>query len=158
MSLGKAAVYKHIPVYYPNHVGSVGGIVGLIGGLGGFILPITFGIMNDLLGVWTSCFMLLTVLVGAALVWMHFAIIFSMRKNHPELRGPKFLPELESMHSESIATYAEGIEKRAKSEVLKARSQAMEEESQKLLYESNLLKKESERLLSQNKHASKKSK
>jgi hypothetical protein len=26
MSLGKAAVYKHIPVYYPNHVGSVGGI------------------------------------------------------------------------------------------------------------------------------------
>jgi NNP family nitrate/nitrite transporter-like MFS transporter len=25
MSLGKAAVYKHIPVYYPNHVGAVGG-------------------------------------------------------------------------------------------------------------------------------------
>jgi len=23
-SLGKAAVYKNIPVYYPNHVGSVG--------------------------------------------------------------------------------------------------------------------------------------
>ena len=30
MSLGKAAVYKHIPVYYPDHVGSVGGVVGLI--------------------------------------------------------------------------------------------------------------------------------
>ena len=28
MSLGKAAVYKHIPVYYPNHVGSVGRLVG----------------------------------------------------------------------------------------------------------------------------------
>ena len=28
MSLGKAAVYKHIPVYYPNHVGAVGGVVG----------------------------------------------------------------------------------------------------------------------------------
>lgn len=24
MSLGKAAVYKHIPVYYPLHVGAVG--------------------------------------------------------------------------------------------------------------------------------------
>ena len=36
MSLGKAAVYKHIPAYYPDHVGSVGGLVGLIGGLGGF--------------------------------------------------------------------------------------------------------------------------
>ena len=40
MSLGKAAVYKHIPVYYPEHVGSVGGVVGLVGGLGGFVLPI----------------------------------------------------------------------------------------------------------------------
>ena len=27
MSLGKAAVYKHIPVYYPGHVGAVGGLV-----------------------------------------------------------------------------------------------------------------------------------
>src|SRR5690625_6254663 len=40
MSLGKAAVYRHIPVYYPKHVGSVGGLVGMIGGLGGFVLPI----------------------------------------------------------------------------------------------------------------------
>jgi len=39
MSLGKAAVYKHIPVYYPDHVGAVGGVVGLVGGLGGFVLP-----------------------------------------------------------------------------------------------------------------------
>ncbi|MCH8200261.1 MAG: MFS transporter, partial [Chloroflexi bacterium] len=59
MSLGKAAVYKHIPVYYPDNVGSVGGLVGMIGGLGGFVLPIAFGVMNDLIGVWTSCFMLL---------------------------------------------------------------------------------------------------
>ncbi len=43
MSLGKAAVFKHIPVYYPNRVGAVGGVVGLIGGLGGFILPMAFG-------------------------------------------------------------------------------------------------------------------
>ena len=28
MSLGKAAVFKHIPVYYPGHVGAVGEIVG----------------------------------------------------------------------------------------------------------------------------------
>lgn len=74
MSLGKAAVFKHIPVYYPNHVGSVGGLVGMIGGLGGFILPITFGALNDLTGVWTSCFMLLFILVAVSTVWMHFAI------------------------------------------------------------------------------------
>ncbi len=29
MSLGKAAVYKHIPIYYPDRVGAVGGMVGL---------------------------------------------------------------------------------------------------------------------------------
>jgi len=94
MSLGKAAVYKHIPVYYPDHVGSVGGMVGLIGGLGGFILPISFGLMNDLIGVWTSCFMLLFAIVAVSLTWMHTAIIISDKKLHPELKGPKSLPEM----------------------------------------------------------------
>ncbi len=94
MSLGKAAVYKHIPVYYPNHVGSVGGVVGLVGGLGGFFLPIMFGMMNDLIGVWTSCFMLLFALVTVALIWMHFAILAMERKQHPDLNTAQFLPEL----------------------------------------------------------------
>ena len=97
MSLGKAAVYKHIPVYYPDHVGSVGGTVGLIGGLGGFILPITFGIMNDMIGVWTSCFMLLTILIAIALTWMHFTIQRMEKQKNPELHGPRDLPELEGM-------------------------------------------------------------
>jgi NNP family nitrate/nitrite transporter-like MFS transporter len=95
MSLGSAAVYKHIPVYYPDNVGSVGGLVGMIGALGGFVLPIAFGIMNDLVNVWTSCFMLLFALVATALVWMHFAIRQMERQKLPELRGPKYLPELE---------------------------------------------------------------
>jgi NNP family nitrate/nitrite transporter-like MFS transporter len=95
MSLGKAAVYKHIPVYYPDHVGSVGGTVGLIGGLGGFILPIVFGVMNDMIGVWTSCFMLLTILIGIALAWMHFAILRLEKQKNPELAKPRHLPELE---------------------------------------------------------------
>jgi NNP family nitrate/nitrite transporter-like MFS transporter len=95
MSLGSAAVYKHIPVYYPDNVGSVGGLVGMIGALGGFVLPIAFGFMNDLLNVWTSCFMLLFALVATALVWMHVAIRIMERRKIPELRGPKYLPELE---------------------------------------------------------------
>jgi NNP family nitrate/nitrite transporter-like MFS transporter len=40
--IGKAAVYKHIPDYYPDEVGVVGGMVGVIGGLGGFFCPILF--------------------------------------------------------------------------------------------------------------------
>lgn len=98
MSLGKAAVYKHIPTYYPGHVGSVGGIVGLIGGLGGFFLPIAFGFMNDVTGVWTSCFMLLTIIIAIALTWMHFTVRRLEKIQMPELRGPRNLPELESLH------------------------------------------------------------
>jgi NNP family nitrate/nitrite transporter-like MFS transporter len=94
MSMGKAAIYKHIPVYYPDNVGSVAGIVGLIGGLGGFFLPICFGILNDLTNVWTSCFMLLFLLVSIALTWMHFAIRHMEKQKHPTLREPAYLPEL----------------------------------------------------------------
>jgi NNP family nitrate/nitrite transporter-like MFS transporter len=97
MSLGKAAVYKHIPVYYPQHVSSVGGIVGLIGGLGGWILPIAFGVMNDLTGVWTSCFMLLFLVVAGSLIWMHFSILYMERQRLPELAGPQYLPEADML-------------------------------------------------------------
>jgi NNP family nitrate/nitrite transporter-like MFS transporter len=86
MAIGKAAVYKHIPVYYPNNVGAVGGLVGMIGGLGGFVLPIAFGALNDLTGVWSSCFMLLFVVVAACLLWMHVAILKMNREaNAPAL-------------------------------------------------------------------------
>jgi MFS transporter, NNP family, nitrate/nitrite transporter len=94
MSLGKAAVYKHIPVYYPGHVGAVGGVVGMIGGLGGFILPITFGVMNDLIGVWTSCFMLLFLIVVVSLLWMHFAIRRMEVRRHPQILRETDLPEI----------------------------------------------------------------
>ncbi len=94
MSLGKAAVYKHIPVYYPDNVGAVGGIVGLIGGLGGFILPISFGALNDLTGVWTSCFMLLFAVVSVNMLWMHLAVQRMERRAFPELKTLRSLPEL----------------------------------------------------------------
>ena len=97
MSLGKAAVYKHIPVYYPDRIGAVGGMVGMIGGLGGFALPIAFGVLNDLTGVWTSCFMLLFVLVGAALLWMHFAIRRMERARFPDMSSLPELPELQGL-------------------------------------------------------------
>ena len=74
MSLGKAAVYKHIPVYYPANVGAVGGLVGMIGGLGGFVLPLAFGALKDATGAWSSCFALLFLLIVVSLVWMHASI------------------------------------------------------------------------------------
>lgn len=97
MSFGMAAVYKHIPVYYPDNVGSVGGLVGMIGGLGGFVLPIAFGAMADLTGVWTSSFMLLFALVSTAMLWMHLAIRRMERRKLPQLRGLAQLPEMEGL-------------------------------------------------------------
>jgi len=94
MSLGKAAVYKHIPVYYPHHVGSVGGLVGMIGGLGGFFLPIAFGILLDATGVWTAPYMLMFVLVGVSTIWMHVAIRRMERARHPALAEEKYLSDV----------------------------------------------------------------
>lgn len=97
MALGKAAVFKHVPVYYPKHVGAVGGLVGMIGGLGGFVLPIAFGALVDLTGLWTSCFMLLFVLVSGALVWMHLSIRH-MEHSAGALREFPQLPEMREIH------------------------------------------------------------
>ena len=94
MSLGKAAVYKHIPVYYPHHVGSVGGLVGMIGGLGGFFLPIAFGILLDTTGVWTAPFMLLFGIVLLSTVWMHVAIRRMERARHPALTEEIYLSDM----------------------------------------------------------------
>ena len=74
MSLGKAAVFKHVATYYPDNVGAVGGLVGMIGGLGGFFLPVAFGVLNDVTGLWSSCFMLLFALVAGLFVWMDISV------------------------------------------------------------------------------------
>jgi len=97
MSLGKAAVFKHIPVYYPDRVGAVGGVVGLVGGLGGFVLPIAFGALNDLTGIWQSCFWLLFLIVAVALVWMHLAVRQMERTALEEGISSRELPELPEM-------------------------------------------------------------
>jgi NNP family nitrate/nitrite transporter-like MFS transporter len=99
MSLGKAAVYKHIPVYYPDHVGSVGGMVGMVGGLGGFVLPIVFGVVSDLTNIWTSCFMVLFALVAIALAWMHMAIRqMEQKASGIDARSLPQFPEMADLH------------------------------------------------------------
>ncbi|HKJ94429.1 MAG TPA: nitrate/nitrite transporter [Gammaproteobacteria bacterium] len=74
MGVGKASVYRLIADYYPDNVGSVGGLVGVLGGLGGFFLPIAYGIAADLIGVRSSAFMVLYAFVAASMIWMFFAI------------------------------------------------------------------------------------
>jgi NNP family nitrate/nitrite transporter-like MFS transporter len=99
MSFGQAAVFEHTPVYYPEHVAVVGGLVGMVGGLGGVALPIAFGVLNELMGVRQSCFMLLFALVSVALIWMHIAIRYmESEKASAALGKLPQLPEMEEIH------------------------------------------------------------
>ncbi|MDS4041442.1 MAG: MFS transporter [Candidatus Competibacter sp.] len=66
---GKASVYRSLADHFPTQMGVVGGIVGLIGGLGGFVLPIMFGVAADAIGVRSSCFMLMFLLVVVTMIW-----------------------------------------------------------------------------------------
>ncbi len=83
--VGKAAVYKHIPDYFPNDVGVVGGMVGVLGGLGGFFCPIIFGYLLEGTGLWTSCWMFMLLLSGVCLIWMHRVITRMSKKEAPKV-------------------------------------------------------------------------
>ncbi|WP_244850741.1 nitrate/nitrite transporter [Caballeronia sp. SL2Y3] len=72
MAIGKASVFKFISEDFAANIGAVSGAVGLAGGLAGFLLPILFGLLMDLTGVRTTCFMLLFGATAVSLVCMHF--------------------------------------------------------------------------------------
>ncbi|WP_412971410.1 MFS transporter [Glaciecola sp. MF2-115] len=71
---GRASVYKLINDYYPEQMGSVGGLVAMLGALGGCTLPILFGAAVDLIGVHSACFMILYGVLAVCMLLMHFAI------------------------------------------------------------------------------------
>ncbi len=85
MGIGKAAVYRLIPDYFPNDVGVVGGIVGVMGGLGGFVCPILFGYMLQWTGIWTTCWIFFTVLATICFFWMQWVVREILRDQAPTL-------------------------------------------------------------------------
>ncbi|MGA8045122.1 MAG: MFS transporter [Dermatophilaceae bacterium] len=85
MGVGKAAVYKHIPEYFPDNVGSVGGLVGMLGGLGGFFLPPLFAYTKVWTAFPTSTFFVLFILTAACAAWMHWTVVHMLHQQSPEL-------------------------------------------------------------------------
>jgi NNP family nitrate/nitrite transporter-like MFS transporter len=75
LGIGMAAVFKHIPDYFPEEVGVVGGMVGVLGGLGGFFCPIVFGYLLEWTGLWTSAWMFMFGLSVICLLWMHHTVM-----------------------------------------------------------------------------------
>jgi NNP family nitrate/nitrite transporter-like MFS transporter len=75
---GMASTFKYVSDDFPDNMGVVSGIVGLAGGLGGFLLPILFGILLDLIGIYSSCFMLLYGIVWVSLILSYFTEVRRM--------------------------------------------------------------------------------
>lgn len=85
MGIGKAAVFKHIPEYFPKDVGAVGGLVGTLGALGGFLLPPLFVSVRGWTGLPQSTFIVLFLLTLVASIWMHLTILRMLHRASPDL-------------------------------------------------------------------------
>jgi NNP family nitrate/nitrite transporter-like MFS transporter len=96
MGIGKAAVYKHIPDYFPNDVGAAGGLVGLIGALGGFILPPVFAYTFTWTGLPQMMFVILLGITLTGFVWMHLTILKMLRAASPHLNDDLEAPAVAS--------------------------------------------------------------
>ena len=85
MGIGKAAVFKHIPEYFPDDVGAVGGLVGTLGALGGFALPPVFAYLQSWTGMPQSTFLAIFVLTAVSAVWMHLTVHRMLQARSPDL-------------------------------------------------------------------------
>ncbi len=73
LGAGSGAVFKLVPLEFPQDAGAAAGIVGAAGGLGGFFPPVFVGLVKDAEGTYTYGFIGLlafTVLCLAAAVWL----------------------------------------------------------------------------------------
>lgn len=93
MGIGKAAVFKHIPEYFPGLVGPVGGLVGMLGGLGGFFLPPLFAYTKEWSGFPTSTFLVLFLLTAVCAIWMHLTVVRMLHSSSPELADHFEVPD-----------------------------------------------------------------
>ena len=85
MGIGKAAVYKYIPEYFPKDVGAVGGLVGLLGALGGFFLPPLFAFFLEWTWVPQSTFFVLFLLTAVSFGWLHLTVWRILHEASPHL-------------------------------------------------------------------------
>ncbi|MBE1160722.1 MFS transporter [Dyella acidiphila] len=82
LAFGMASTFKYLGDDFAQTLGIVTGIVGLAGGLGGFLLPILWGGLLDLLGIRSSAFMLLY-----GIVWVSLILIYFTEVRRIDIRG-----------------------------------------------------------------------
>ena len=67
LGLGTGAVFKLVPEWFPDRVGSVTGVVGAAGGLGGFFPPLVMGVVKSATGGYALGFILMALVAVACL-------------------------------------------------------------------------------------------
>lgn len=82
-AFGMASTFKYVAVEFPANMGIVSGIVGMAGGLGGFLLPVMFGALVDLIGVRSSAFMLLY-----GITWVSLILIYITEVRRTDILAP----------------------------------------------------------------------
>jgi NNP family nitrate/nitrite transporter-like MFS transporter len=68
LGLGTGAVFKLVPVWFPDRVGAVTGVVGAAGGLGGFFPPLVMGVVKTATGGYAVGFLLMGAVALACLL------------------------------------------------------------------------------------------
>jgi MFS transporter, NNP family, nitrate/nitrite transporter len=92
MGIGKAAVYKYIPNYFPKDVGAVGGLVGMLGALGGFALPPLFAYLEDFTGLPQATFFALFLVTAVSFLWLHITVVRLLRQEAAHVKHEFDLP------------------------------------------------------------------
>ena len=106
MGVGKAAVFKHIPEYFPNDVGAVGGLVGSLGALGGFFIPPLFAYASGWTGMPQATFFVVFLVTLIAAIWMHATVVSMLHMASPELKN-----KFEHDHNDAVDDEAPFIDK-----------------------------------------------
>ncbi|HNC16175.1 MAG TPA: MFS transporter, partial [Solirubrobacterales bacterium] len=83
LGLGNGAVFKLVPLTFPNATGAATGIVGAVGGLGGFFPPLFLGIVKDATGDFVLAFVMLV-----AFAWLCAGLAFEGRVPDSGTNGP----------------------------------------------------------------------
>jgi NNP family nitrate/nitrite transporter-like MFS transporter len=86
LGLGNGAVFKLVPQYFPNRIGTVTGLVGAMGGLGGFFPPLLLSFFRGRTGAIWPGFLLLST-ASLALWWANHRV-FVPRQESLDLALP----------------------------------------------------------------------
>ncbi len=86
LGLGNGAVFKLVPQYFPNRIGTVTGLVGAMGGLGGFFPPLLLSFFRGHTGAIWPGFLLLS--TASLVLWWANHRVFVPRQQALDLALP----------------------------------------------------------------------